>query len=245
MLDFSCRTLRSGLAAAVIALGFGAADQAAAQACPNVGLSGQQLAYSTNMLTGAGQSVGVTAGGHIDLGNCGSVPGHGWIVEAPDFELQLNGAMPGQSLTLSATAGCDTVLLVNDAYGQWHFDDDSGGSLNPSITLPNPGNGIYDIWVGTYGSNTCPATLNVRAAGVAPPQSQFYSVPRVNGEIVDWCVTWATNCGQPGADYFCQTQGYTRASGWERFPGQRTLVLGSNQICGSGCDGLRNVTCVR
>jgi hypothetical protein len=86
------------------------------------------------------------------------------------------------------------------------------------------------------------------APGAAPPPPsvvQTFAVPRVNGEIVDWCVTWATDCGQPGADNFCRTQGFSRATNWERFPGQRTLVLGENRICPGGCDGLRNVTCTR
>ncbi|MBY6199900.1 hypothetical protein KUV65_00865 [Maritalea mobilis] len=239
--------LRAG-AAAALALGLGV-TVAAAQTCPNVGLSGRALSYSAGQLVGGGQTVNVMAGGNIDLGACASVPGHGWIIEAPDFELMLNAMPPGQSLTLSVDGTCDAVLLVNDARGQWHYNDDAGGSLDPSITIPGASNGLYDIWVGTFGSATCPATLTLRASGTGaappPPPSNAvrFDYPRVNGELVDWCVTWATNCGQGGADNFCRSQGFSRAASWERYPGQRTLVLGDNRIYPGGCDALRNVVC--
>src|SRR5690606_14627827 len=70
-----------------------------------------------------------------------------------------------QDLTLRVEASCDTVLLVNDATGAWHFSDAEGGNLNPSITLPAAPAGAYDIWVGTFSQATCQAQLILSAGG--------------------------------------------------------------------------------
>ncbi|AHM04804.1 hypothetical protein roselon_02483 [Roseibacterium elongatum DSM 19469] len=245
--SFSGAATRIG-AAALFLFGI-CADGVAAQTCPDVGLSGRPLSYSAGQLTGAGQTVNVMAGGNVDLRGCASVPGHGWIIEGPDFELMLSAMPPGQSLTLSVDGTCDAVLLVNDARGRWHYNDDAGGTLDPLITLPGASNGVHDIWVGTFGAATCPATLTLHVSGTGaappPPPSNVvrFDLPRVRGELVDWCVTWGADCGQGGADNFCRSQGYARAESWERFPGQRTLVLGDDRICPGGCDALRDVVC--
>jgi hypothetical protein len=83
-------------------------------------------------------------------------------------------------------------------------------------------------------------------ASAAPPVQQgFYPAPAVNGIPVDWCATFATNCGQGGADQFCQSQGYARASGWTWAYVDQTYVIGSNQVCqvAGSCGALRDVTC--
>ncbi|OAN84515.1 hypothetical protein A8B78_06555 [Jannaschia sp. EhC01] len=244
--SFRAHPLLWALALVVGSLG----SAAQAQTCPNISMTGRVLNYHASDLTGAGQTTNVMAGGNVNLSACATVPGHGWIIEAPDFDLHLSGNMPDQPLRLQVNGTCDTVLLVNDAHGNWHYNDDAGGSLQAALTINNAPNGVYDIWVGTFGSATCPATLTLSTSGggaaIPPPPTVVgtrYDFPRVNGELVDWCVTWATNCGQGGADYFCQSQGHGNASSWERFPGQRTLVLGSNQICPGGCDALRDVVC--
>jgi hypothetical protein len=70
----------------------------------------------------------------------------------------------GQSLTLSVAGDCDTVLLVNDATAEWFYNDDDT-SLDPAITIEGAANGVYDIWVGTYGPETCPAVLTISTGG--------------------------------------------------------------------------------
>jgi hypothetical protein len=139
------------------------AGGAMAQSCPDIALTGAPLQYDASQLTN-GLSFDVVAGGNIDLGTCGSVPGFGYIIEGPDFELSLSGMSPGQSLTLSVAGDCDTVLLVNDATAEWFYNDDDT-SLDPAITIEGAANGVYDIWVGTYGPETCPALLTISTGG--------------------------------------------------------------------------------
>ncbi|MCB1410839.1 MAG: hypothetical protein KDK22_15635, partial [Rhodobacteraceae bacterium] len=141
-------------------------------ACPDPGQNGLMLTYSSQQLTTA-QSHGVTAGGPLDLGACGSVPGHGRIVQGPDFTLNLTHNAPGRDLRLGVDGQCDTVLLVRGPNGQWSYNDDSNG-LNPAVVIPSAQVGLYDIWVGTFGAQTCPATLVAETLGnlPQPPQPQ-------------------------------------------------------------------------
>ena len=141
----------------------------AAQTCPDVSLTGQAIDQSAGGLAG-GMAFPVVAGGPIDIGLCSDVPGTGFLAESPDFELNLSG-MTGQDLQLSATAGCDSTLLVNDALGNWSFADDADGSSNPRLVLPAASDGTYDIWIGTFSADTCDASLGVQVfpAGTALP----------------------------------------------------------------------------
>lgn len=76
-------------------------------------------------------------------------------------------------------------------------------------------------------------------------RGRTFNNPRIRGHIVDHCSTWATNCGQGGANLFCRTQGYQRASDFDRFRPGSTYVIGSRRVCrGRGCVGFRSVTCV-
>ena len=102
----------------------------------------------------------MVAGGGVDLGACGSVPGFGYVATSPDFELAFSGNGAGRALEFRVNGSCDTTLLVNDARGAWHFNDDDTG-LNPRIRLSGAAEGVYDIWIGTVGPDTCSAELIV------------------------------------------------------------------------------------
>jgi hypothetical protein len=84
------------------------------------------------------------------------------------------------------------------------------------------------------------------AAEPAFAEQRRFNLPRVNGLAVDRCSPWAENCGQGGADAFCQQQGYDRAYAWDLYRPGRTWVLGSERRCDGGeCQGLRFVDCAR
>lgn len=78
--------------------------------------------------------------------------------DCPDF--RLNGAERLLSFKLVGSNGCDTALLVNDAGGQWHYDDDTSG-LDPVIKLNRAPSGVYDIWFVNIASGLCNAVLEI------------------------------------------------------------------------------------
>jgi len=103
----------------------------------------------------------VTAGGTVSLRNCG-LDAPGFVVSRPDYRIQYNG-VPGTgvlTIAVEARSNVDTILLVNDPRGNWHFNDDYNGSTNSALTFTNPLQGQYDIWFGSYNrSSNNPAVL--------------------------------------------------------------------------------------
>jgi DNA-binding beta-propeller fold protein YncE len=76
---------------------------------------------------------------------------------------------------------------------------------------------------------------------------EVWTDPTHNGERVDACKTWATDCGQGGADQFCEVKHggrwYAHSFQEEASVGP-TRVLGDGRLCNfSGCGGFSEVTC--
>lgn len=145
-------TIRTALAAACLAIA-----ATPALACPDWSLNGASLSYSSDDLW-TPRAHSVIAGGSVNLAGC-PMPGIGHVATAPDFTLEFHSNGAGRALEFRVDASCDTVLLVNDASAEWHFNDDSDGTINPRIRLNSASEGIYDIWVGTFDPATCSATL--------------------------------------------------------------------------------------
>lgn len=157
--------------------------------CPDPGQNGQMLTYDGGQLWQA-QRFDVVAGGSLDLGSCASVPGHGRIIQRPDFTLNFTANPQGMDLEFRAQASCDPVLLVNGADGRWHFNDDADG-LNSRLRIARAQPGLYDVWIGTYGSQTCQASLYLETfGGQATPQPQPQPVipqpPVTSGGGLTW-----------------------------------------------------------
>jgi hypothetical protein len=99
----------------------------------------------------------VTAGGNIDLSKCTNPRirakrAVGFVTKQPDFVVvyKTDGNGPSRyPLTFRIKSSADTVLLINDPKGGWHFDDDGGNRLNGLRRFPNAGPGRYDVWIGT------------------------------------------------------------------------------------------------
>jgi hypothetical protein len=133
---------------------------APAAGCPDPNLQGPAITTTGSELWSPDTYQTSAAGGAM-VGSCG-LPGSGFAAAQPNFTLYLSGMETYGRLEIEVQSGnCDTTLLVRDAFGQWHFDDDSGGNLMPALNLANTAalNGRVDVWVGTYGNETCPATV--------------------------------------------------------------------------------------
>lgn len=103
-------------------------------------------------------TVSVVAGGGVDGS---ALPGSctGMISDAPDVELTYDaGSFP---LAFRSISGNDTTLIINGPDGNWYCDDDSFGDGDAQVLFSRPQSGVYDIWIGTYGGGTAPATLQI------------------------------------------------------------------------------------
>jgi tetratricopeptide (TPR) repeat protein len=95
----------------------------------------------------------VVAGGdtRVSIAGC-----YGYVLtSAPDVRLQYTTGESEESYPLSfyVSSQEDTVLFVNQPDGEWICNDDTQGT-NPAITLDEPTEGQYDIWVGTYNAES-------------------------------------------------------------------------------------------
>jgi hypothetical protein len=102
----------------------------------------------------------VTAGGDVRLYPCG-FGRSGFVRQPPDFVFELSRMGRYDRLHLRANAECDTVLLVRAPSGRWFFDDDSGTGTTASLSLGDPMDGSYHVWVGSFGPEGCVARLTL------------------------------------------------------------------------------------
>ena len=128
----------------------------AVHACPNFAGNGYIVETSGSQLYSP-QSYQMVAGGSEDLSLCGQ-PGFGYVAYDPDFLLYYvqDGSY---TLTFRAESNCDATLLIRDPYGNWFFDDDTAGNLNPLVNVGYGVDGAYSVWVGTVAPNTCGANI--------------------------------------------------------------------------------------
>lgn len=102
-----------------------------------------------------------------------------------------------------------------------------------------------------FTSITCSGQAAANPPAPRPPQPAAQPVrvnrPMMNGRIVDWCWTWASNCGGPAANVVCRQLGYRGATYYATFlvPGG-TYVMGARRYCqGAQCRGFNYVMCAR
>lgn len=106
--------------------------------------------------------VSMVAGGDVNVNDASSLGGQcvGMITDAPDYRIAYT-AQPGVKLTIRIRSQADTTLVVNGPDGQWYCNDDLGTSTNPGVVYRTPRSGVYDIWVGTYGTDPAPAEIRI------------------------------------------------------------------------------------
>jgi hypothetical protein len=83
------------------------------------------------------------------------------------------------------------------------------------------------------------------AAVITKPQGQDFINPEINGNGVDFCLNWATNCGKPAADAFCRSHGFAESGGFTYLENRPpTFVIGDLKICNQpGCTRFTQIYC--
>ncbi|MDO5528899.1 MAG: hypothetical protein Q4F71_05805 [Paracoccus sp. (in: a-proteobacteria)] len=151
---FSTAIAAVGAAAGLLLLTGLAAPAAAQDYCPAWDNEPYNIIRYTSEDLWVEQNFTFTAGGSVDMFSCMDVPGAGYVADRPDFALYYDAEDRGRTLRVKVTSSCDTTLLINDASGRWHFNDDDEG-LNPGIRIANAQSGLYHVWMGTYGEQMC------------------------------------------------------------------------------------------
>ena len=100
---------------------------------------------------------GIVSGGDISTAYLNTDPLHrsgdctGFAIQNPDFELTYAAGMGTQPLLRfwwSSNDGTgNAVLIINAPNGKWFCNDDSFGTLHPTIEFDNPTTGVYDVYV--------------------------------------------------------------------------------------------------
>lgn len=82
------------------------------------------------------------------------------------------------------------------------------------------------------------------------PQEETFRFPVHQVYRLNFCLADEQGCGEPAANEWCESQGFTRASRWTRednigalYP---TVFIGNGSICDKFlCDGFEEITCTR
>ena len=133
---------------------------AAFATCPDFSPS-TETHWFTGYDLGVEAGFDVIAGGDNNLENCG--PGElGWVATPSDFGFNVE-EMDGLTINFGVVSECDTVLLVNDPMGEWHYNDDANVAVmtvDPMLDIIGL-DGLYNVWVGTIDGSYCEAKLLV------------------------------------------------------------------------------------
>lgn len=113
-------------------------------------------------------AVGITSGGSVNVSYLGAGC-TGFATSAPDFSVNYtSGAFP--LLRFYFIGNGDSTMIINGPSGSYFCNDDSFGTLNPTIDFNNPQSGRYDVWIGSFAQgNFIPGTLYVtESSGNSP-----------------------------------------------------------------------------
>ncbi|MBK8026594.1 MAG: SH3 domain-containing protein [Chloroflexi bacterium] len=96
--------------------------------------------------------VGITSGGTVNVSYLGGGC-TGFTTTSPDFSINYtSGAFP--TLRMYFVGSGDATMVINTPGGSYFCNDDSFGTLNPTIDFNSPSSGRYDVWIGSFASGT-------------------------------------------------------------------------------------------
>jgi hypothetical protein len=99
------------------------------------------------------KTVRVISGGRIDVSELDVCPDcTGFASPAPDVRLVWKGSDADLVIFFQADdSSHDATLIVNTPEAKWLGNDDAhDDTLNPMIRLSGYGEGVYDIWIGSF-----------------------------------------------------------------------------------------------
>jgi hypothetical protein len=72
-----------------------------------------------------------------------------------------------------------------------------------------------------------------------------YKKPKYKGRRLDWCLSWAADCGKPAAQAYCEWKGDTEVVDFKIAENiGNTKIISSGQNCDmNDCDGFSYITC--
>lgn len=142
-----------------------------ALACPGSGAGMQAIAPAGDVAMGdevyadAARHYSVIADGDFDVSGCGGdlAQVDGYFTTQPSLDFELN-YLGGLRLNFSVSANCPAALIVySHADGYWNTG--SWISVDPSaraeVSIMNPSDGMYSVWVGTTDGTSCDAVLTL------------------------------------------------------------------------------------
>lgn len=131
-------------------------------------------------------TVAVEAGGSTRASDAVPVSCSGFVhADEPDVDLNYT---PGRyPLYIYAVSDADTTLVVYDANGNWHCNDDfsSDSNGNPGIMFQNPPSGNYNIWIGTYNRMDSNPNATLKISEARPDWSAPSTSSRSSGRATD------------------------------------------------------------
>lgn len=135
--------------------------------CPNPDIAGPPLSFTgMGLQSPTAYMFQAMGGGNNRLIDCPGDIGFGTTSPNPQATITM-AQLNGMDMLIEADGGsCDTTLLVYGSDGQWYFDDDGAGNLQPSLMVPASAmNGPFDLWVGTFSGDNCDATVTFQTMG--------------------------------------------------------------------------------
>jgi hypothetical protein len=86
------------------------------------------------------------------------------------------------------------------------------------------------------------------AVGPSYAATETFVKPKQGGNRLDWCLDWATGCGAPAANAWCQSKGFDKAASFSKAhdigASQPTRLITSGAVCDQAyCDGFQQITC--
>ncbi len=98
---------------------------------------------------------------------------------------------------------------------------------------------------GSFEYIACEGSLTGTPTPEPAPAVTRFDKPVIAGLRIDWCYSWASDCGQRAADRICTMNGFKQANAYKIDEDiGHTIVLSTGDVCQDpSCDGFDYVDC--